>query len=33
VILRQGAISLEELENAVRFFDPHIRVIANDKNG
>jgi L-threonylcarbamoyladenylate synthase len=33
VILRQGTISLEELENAVRFFDPHIRVIANDKNG
>jgi len=33
VILRTGAISLEELENAVRFFDPHIRVIANDKNG
>jgi L-threonylcarbamoyladenylate synthase len=33
VILRTGAISLEELENAVRFFDPHIRVVANDKNG
>ena len=32
LILRQGAIPLEELEKASRIFDPHLRFILNNSN-